>query len=107
MFYDDETERDILHQSTSKTPENKGNKLLIKPQILQPQVLQPQKMEPRKIGGSSSGVSVYKPASKKMKGGATTKRKPNAWQYMIKKVMSEKSLNFKDSIKYIKQNNLY
>ena len=66
-----------------------------------------QKMEPRKIGGSSSGVSVYKPASKKMKGGATTKRKPNAWQDMIKKVMSEKSLNFKDSIKYIKQNNLY
>ena len=33
-----------------------------------------------------------------MKGGATTKRKPNAWQDMIKKVMSEKSLNFKDSI---------
>ena len=60
-----------------------------------------------KIGGSSSGVSVYKPASKKMKGGATTKRKPNAWQDMIKKVMAEKSLNFKDSIKYIKQNNLY
>ena len=102
MFYDDETERKILHQSTSKTPYNKGNKPLIKPQVLQPQ-----KMEPRKIGGSSSGVSVYKPASKKMKGGATTKRKPNAWQDMIKKVMSEKSLNFKDSIKYIKQNNLY
>ena len=107
MFYDDETERDILHQSTSKTPYNEGNKPLIKRQVLQPQVLQPQKMEPRKIGGSSSGVSVYKPASKKMKGGATTKRKPNAWQDMIKKVMTEKSLNFKDSIKYIKQNNLY
>ena len=80
MFYNDETERDILHQSTSKTPYNKGNKPLIKRQVLQPQVLQPQKMEPRKIGGSSSGVSVYKPASKKMKGGATTKRKPNAWR---------------------------
>ena len=107
MLYDDETERKILHQSTSKTPYNKGNEQLIIPQVLQPQILQPQKMEPRKIGGSSSGVSVYKPASKKMKGGATTKRKPNAWQDMIKKVMSEKSLNFKDSIKYIKQNNLY
>ena len=99
MFYDDETERDILHQSTSKTPCNKGSKPLVKRQVLQPQVLQPQKMEPRKIGGSSSGVSVYKPASKKMKGGATTKRKPNAWQDMIKKIMTEKSLNFKDSIK--------
>ena len=107
MFYNDETERDILHQSTSKTPYHKVNKTLVKRQVLQPQVLQPQKMEPRKIGGSSSGVSVYKPASKKMKGGATTKRKPNAWQDMIKKVMTEKSLNFKDSIKYIKQNNLY
>ena len=29
MFYNDETERDILHQSTSKTPYNKGNKPLI------------------------------------------------------------------------------
>ena len=100
MFYDDETERAILHASTSKTPYTGNGKRLIKPQIL------PHQIEPRKIGGSS-GVAVYKPAGKKIKGGAKTKRPPNAWQEMIKKIMIEKNLSFKDSIKYIKQHNLY
>ena len=71
MFYDDETERAILHESTSKSPYTGNGKRLIKPQIL------PHQIEPRKIGGSS-GVAVYKPAGKKIKGGAKTKRPPNA-----------------------------
>jgi hypothetical protein len=100
MFYDDNTERAILHASTSKTPYSGNGKKLIKPQMTS------HVMEPRKIGGSS-GVAVYKPAGKKIKGGAKTQRKPNAWQEMIKKIMTEKNLSFKDSIKYIKQHNLY
>ena len=100
MFYDDETEKAILHASTSKTPYTGNGKRLIKPQMIS------NVTEPRKIGGSN-GVAVYKPADKKIKGGAKTKGKTNAYQEMIKKIMAEKNLSFKDSIKYIKQHNLY
>ena len=101
MFFNEETERKILHDSTSRTPYSGNGERLIKSQSL------PQKLEPRKIGGSS-GVAVYKPASKKIKGGAKNpERKPNAYQEMVKKIMAEKKMNMKDSLKYIKQNNLY
>jgi len=100
MFYDEETERALLHQCTSKTPYTGNGKKLMKPKMTS------DKIEPRKIGGSN-GVAVYKPADKKMKGGAKTPRKTNPYQEMIKKIMTEKNLSFKDSIKYIKQHNLY
>ena len=96
MFYDEETERALLHQSTSKTPYTGNGKRLMKPA----------KIEPRIIGGSN-GVALYKPADKKIKGGAKTKGKTNPYQEMIKKIMTEKNLSFKDSIKYIQQHNLY
>lgn len=35
------------------------------------------------------------------------KRPSNAWKDLLKKTMSEQKLNLKDSIKYIKNNNLY
>jgi len=100
MFYDENTERAILHASTSKTPYSGNGKKLIKPQMI------PQKIEPRTIGGSA-GVAVYK-KPKKIKGGAEKpKRKPTAYQEMVKKVMKEKGMNMKETLKYIKENNLY
>ena len=99
MFFDENTERAILHASTSKTPYSGNGKKLISTQMI------PQKIEPRTIGGSA-GVAVYnKP--KKIKGGAKTERKPTAYQEMVKKVMKEKGMNMKDTLKYIKENNLY
>jgi len=99
MFYDDAKERQILQDSTSKTPYNiKGNGM-------------PNISERRIIGGSKSknGVTVFKP----MTGGANKTitgdkpKIPNAWQEMIKKTRLEQKLSFKDAIKYIKSNNLY
>ena len=40
-----------------------------------------------------------------MSGG--NKRAPTAWQTLVKQVMTEKKLNMKDAMKYIKENNLY
>lgn len=100
MFYDDKTERKILHDSMGKSAYSGNGKKLIKPQMM------PQQLEPRKIGGST-GVAVYK-KPKKIKGGAEKpKRKPTAYQEMVKKIMKEKGMNMKDTLKYIKENNLY
>ncbi len=101
MFFDEDIEREILHNSTSKKVYN--NKPLVSfnkaPMI--------HKAE-RKIGGSANGVSTLKPAkllhSSSMSGGA---RKPNAWQTLIKNIMAEQGLTMKEAIKYIKSNNLY
>ena len=107
MFFPEEVERKILHDSTSKVPYD--NKPLIKsynnlsnnPLIHKPQ---------RKIGGFESGVSTLKPAkllqSSSMSGGGGA-RKPTVWQTLIKNTMKDKGLSMKEAIKYIKSNNLY
>ena len=98
MFFDEQTERAILHNSTSKKPYN--DKKIIgsgyHPAI-------------RVVGGSSNGVKELKPPkllySSSMSGG--NKRPATAWQTLVKQVMTEQKLNMKDAMKYIKENNLY
>lgn len=105
MFYDEKTERQILHNSFSKVPYN--NEKIIR----RPVELLPMKPEPRKIGGSKkNGVSTLKPAkllySSSMSGGAKP-RKSTAWMDLLNKTRQEQGLNLKDAIKYVKDNNLY
>lgn len=107
MFFPEGIERQILHNSTSKKIYN--NKPLISTKVygnIPDAIIH--KAE-RKIGGSAHGVSTLKPAkllhSSSMSGGST--RQPNAWQTLIKNTMKEKGLSMKESIKYIKSNNLY
>ena len=60
MFYDEKTERQILHNSTSKVPWD--NKKIIKnPLPFNPNILTPYA---RKVGGSKkdNGVSTLKPS---------------------------------------------
>ncbi len=111
MFFDEKTEREILHNSTSKVPHD--NKKLIKPVALAA------KPPPRAIGGSrkskkeNNGVSTLKPPkllhSSSMSGGAKpkTKREPTEWQKLLKQTREEKGLSLKDAMKYIKDNKLY
>ena len=90
MFYPEEIERQILHNSTSKKIYN--NKPLVGAgnNVLE-----------RKIGGSKNGVSILKPSSNMTGGGK------NVWQTLIKSTMKDKNLSMKEAIKYIKSNNLY
>jgi hypothetical protein len=64
----------------------------------------------RKIGGSN-GVSTLKPAkllySSSMSGGAKPKRPLTEYQKLLQKISQEKNMNFKDAMKYVKDNNLY
>jgi hypothetical protein len=106
MFFPENIERQILHNSTSKKIYN--NKPLISTKVygnIADAIIH--KAE-RKIGGSANGVSTLKPAkllhSSSMSGGS---KHPNAWQTLIKNTMKEKGLSMKESIKYIKSNNLY
>ena len=109
MFFDEKTERQILHNSFSKVPYD--NSKIIK---RKPVELLPMKPEARKVGGSKSkdnGVSTLKPSkllySSSMSGGAKPKRPPTEWQKLLKKTREENGLNLKDAIKYVKDNNLY
>lgn len=114
MFYPENVERQILHNSRSKVPYD--NKPLIRSHASNPSKPNAE----RKIGGGPSGggpsggsgvstltwdfpVAVAKPA-KLLSGGA---KKPSAWQTLIKNTMKEKGLNMKEAIKFIKSNNLY
>ena len=87
MFFDENTEREILHNSTSKKPYS--NKKI--------------------VGGGDNGVKELKSPkllpSSSMSGGS--KRPPTEWQTLLKKTMTEQKLNMKNAIKYIKDNNLY
>lgn len=117
MFYDEKTERQILHNSFSKVPYD--NKKLIKTQPVETIQNVSMKPPPRAIGGSrrskkeSNGVSTLKPPkllySSSMSGGAKpkTKREPTEWQKLLKKTREEKGLSLKDAMKYVKDNNLY
>ena len=108
MFYDEKTERKILHNSTSKVPYD--NKKIIKPvELLSNVSMKPFTVRP--IGGSkNNGVSTLKPPkllySSSMSGGAKPK-KSTAWMDLLNKTRKEQGLNLKDTIKYVKDNNLY
>ena len=108
MFFDEQTERALLHHSTSKKPyDNKKIGGSFSPNSYPAQ----NGYHPaiRVVGGSSNGVKELKPPkllySSSMSGG--NKRPPTAWQTLVKQVMTEKKLNMKDAMKYIKENNLY
>ena len=109
MFFDEKTERQILHNSTSKLPYN--NEKLIKrgPLPLNPNILTPYA---RKVGGSKkdNGVSTLKPPkllySSSMSGGAKPK-KSTAWMDLLNKTRKEQGLSLKDAMKYVKEHNLY
>jgi hypothetical protein len=94
MFFDEQTEREILHNSTSKKPYK--NKKIVGGGA------------ERMVGGGDNGVKELKPPkllpSSSMSGG---KRPPTEWQTLLKQTMTEQKLNLKDAIKYIKDNNLY
>ena len=109
MFFDEQTERSILHNSTSKKPYDDKK---ITGKGFSPNSYPKQNgYHPaiRVVGGSSNGVKELKPPkllySSSMSGG--NKRPPTAWQTLVKQVMTEKQLNMKDAMKYIKENNLY
>ena len=109
MFFDEQTERELLHNSTSKKPyDNKKIGGSFYPQFtpIQQSGNHPAK---RVVGGSSNGVKELKPPkilySSSMSGG--NKRPPTVWQTLVKQVMTEQKLNMKNAIKYIKDNNLY
>jgi hypothetical protein len=114
MFYPEDIERQILHNSTNGI--KYSDKPLIKSYNNNNNISNPiiHKAE-RKIGGSEYGVSTLKPAkllqSSSMSGGCDTskpcKKQPSAWQTIIKNTMKEKGLTMKEAIKYIKSNNLY
>ena len=107
MFFDEKTELQIFHNSTSKVPYD--NKRIIKnPLPLNPNILTPYI---RKVGGSKkdNGVSTLKPPkllhSSSMSGGA--KPKNTAWMDLLKKTREEQGLSLKDAMKYVKEHNLY
>lgn len=113
MFFDEQTERKILHDSTSKLPYD--NKPIVKQPLLKASGMM--KPPPRAIGGSrkskkeDNGVATLKPPkllySSSMSGGAKPKRKLTAYQELLKKVREEKGLSLKDAMKHVKDNNLY
>ena len=110
MFFDEKTEREILHNSTCKKPYN-NEKITGKGFNPNSYPAQQSGYHPaiRVVGGSSNGVKELKPPkllySSSMSGG--NKRAPTAWQTLVKQVMTEQKLNMKDAMKYIKDNNLY
>lgn len=111
MFFDEKTEREILHNSTSKKPSYNTSKI-IKPEIMSTQQHVPSSQYARKIGGSSSnGVSTLKPAkllhSSSMSGGAKSKRPLTEYQKLLQKISKEKGMNLRDAMKYVKENKLY
>ena len=110
MFFDEKTEREILHNSTCKKPYN-NEKITGKGFNPNSYPAQQSGYHPaiRVVGGSSNGVKELKPPkllySSSMSGG--NKRPPTAWQTLVKQVMNEQKLNMKNAIKCIKDNNLY
>jgi len=112
MFFTDEIERQILHNSTDRTRNLKPDgKPLIKSYTNPGPTINIPNKNVRKIGGSSSdGVSTLKAGkllhSSSMSGGSKTKRKPTVWQTLIKNTMA-KGMTMKQAIKHIKDNNLY
>ena len=107
MFFDEKTERDILHNSTSKRPSYNTSKM-IKPENMIQHM--PPSQYARKIGGSN-GVSTLKPAkllhSSSMSGGAKAKRPLTEYQKLLQKISKEKDTNSRDAMKYVKENKLY
>ena len=127
MFFPEDFERKILHDSTSKVPYDNTPLIKIKTFNKNPTIHTPE----RKIGGSKSGVSTLKPAkllhSSSMSGGCAlgftrfqrnhvavakettlrSQKKPSAWQTIIKNTMKDKGMTMKEAIKHIKDNNLY
>ena len=116
MFFPEDFERKILHDSTSKVPYDNKPLIKIKTFSKNPTIHTPE----RKIGGSKSGVSTLKPAkllySSTMSGGCAlgfkettlrSQKKPSAWQTIIKNTMKDKGMTMKEAIKHIKDNNLY
>ncbi len=111
MFFDEKTEREILHNSTSKRPSYNMSKI-IKPEntMNDLQRMPPSSQYARKIGGSN-GVSTLKPAkllmSSSMSGGAKSKRPLTEYQKLLQKISKENGMNLKDAMKYVKDNKLY
>ena len=109
MFFDENTERALLHNSTCRKPYN--NEKITGKGFDPNSYPQQNGYHPAKrvVGGSSNGVKELKPPKllyySSMSGG--NKRPPTAWQTLVKQVMTEKKLNMKDAMKYIKENNLY
>ena len=108
MYFPDEIERQILHDSTDRTKVLQ-ERPLIKYMHGHPATIHTP--ERRKIGGGSkNGVSTLKPAkllqSSSMSGGSKTKRKPTVWQTLIKNTMKN-GMTMKEAIKHIKDNKLY
>ena len=110
MFFDEKTEREILHNSTSKRPSYNTSKMIKPENIMNDLQRMPPSQYARKIGGSN-GVSTLKPAkllySSSMSGGAKPKRSLTEYQKLLQKISQEKNMNFKDAMKYVKDNNLY
>jgi hypothetical protein len=107
MYFPDEIERRILHDSTDRTKVLQERPLIKYMHGANPATIHTP--ERRKIGGSQkNGVSTLKPAkllqSSSMSGGS--KRKPTAWQTLIKNTM-KKGMTMKEAIKHIKDNKLY
>ena len=110
MFFDEKTEREILHNSTSKKPSYNTSKIIKPENIMSTQQNVPSSQYARKIGGSN-GVSTLKPAkllySSSMSGGAKSKRPLTEYQKLLQKISKEKGINLKDAMKYVKDNQLY
>ena len=95
MFFNEDTERALMHRDTDRRIKH-DNQPLIK--------ATPNKiLFERKIGGSNHGVKSLV----KSGGSSKVKRQPTAWMLLVKKTISERGLSMKESIKYIKANNLY
>ena len=105
MFFDEKTEREILHNSTSKRPSYNTSKLIKPENIMSTQQYVPSSQYARKIGGSN-GVSTLKPASS-MSGGAKEKRPLTEYQKLLQKISREQGMNLRDAMKYVKENKLY
>ena len=110
MFFDEKTERDILHNSTSKRPSYNTSKMIKPENMMSDQQYVPSTQYARKIGGSN-GVSTLKPAkllhSSSMSGGAKTKRPLTEYQKLLQKISREQDMNLRDAMKYVKDNKLY
>ena len=112
MFFDEKTEREILHNSTSKKPSYYPSKIIKPENMMSDQQRMPPSQYARKIGGSSSnGVSTLKPAkllhSSSMSGGAKTKRPLTEYQKLLQKISREQDMHLIDAMKYVKDNKLY
>ena len=110
MFFDEKTERDILHNSTSKRPSYNTSKMIKPENMMSTQQYVPSTQYARKIGGSN-GVSTLKPAkllhSSSMSGGAKTTRPLTEYQKLLQKISREQDMNLRDAMKYVKVNKLY